>query len=328
MRSRTAIGTLTRIKLEGVQLAFRDVSFYYRDLAASMLSPAPTELTGLLALTLPENSITLELQVRLIPHTTTGPGSREALGHFYVVETVKVQISPEAKMEVRESNHGVLLTMFRPIFVRRLREAFERALEGQVRGMVEWVDGVAWDVGRRREVFEDTGVGRGAALFAAVWSEVGRFRKRRAGEGREVGWRATGTGVVLEQRVGGEEEGEEEEGERKVKKGEVIFAVGAEPQVLSGEKHGPLAIGAEPLGKRVREAIRDATGGMDVPVIEEVGQGDGGRDVRERAARVKQQAKGVVREGQKKVEGFKRSVEVKREEEMRREGWKSDAFDL
>jgi hypothetical protein len=326
-RSRTAIGTLTRIKLEGVQLALKEVSFYYKDLAASMLSPASAELTGLLALTLPENAITLELQVRLIPHTTTGPGSREALGHFHVVETVKVRISPEANVEVRDSNHSVLVAMFRPVFVRRLREALERALEGQVRCLVEWADGVAWDVGRRREVFEDTGVGKGAALFAAVWSEVGRFRRRKAGEGREVGWHATGTGVVLEQRVGGEPE-EEEEGERKVRKGDVVFAVGAEPQVLSGEKHGPLGIGAEPLGKRVREAVRDVTAGVDVPAIEEVGREDGGGDVRERAGRVRQQARGALREGQRKVEGFRRSVEVKREEEMRRAGWKSAAFDF
>jgi Protein of unknown function (DUF4449)/Family of unknown function (DUF5923) len=328
-RSRTAIGTLTRINLEGIQLALQDVSFYYKDLAASMLSPAPSEFTGLLALTLPPNAVTLELQVRLIPHTTTGPRSREALGHFHEVETVKVRIKPEAKVEVRESNHGVFLAMFRPMFMRRLREALEKALEGQVRGLVEWADGVAWDVGRRREVFEDTGVGRGAALFAAVWSEVGRFTKRRAGEGREVGWRATGTGVVLEQRAGRElEEEEEEEVERKARKGDMVFAVGAEPQVLSGEKHGPLGIGAEPLGKRVREAVRDMSGGVDVSVIEEVGREDGGRDVRERAERVKQQAKGAVREGQKKVEGFWRSVEMKRDEEMRREGWKSDAFDI
>jgi Protein of unknown function (DUF4449) len=239
-----------------------------------------------------------------------------------VVEAVKVRISPEANVEVRESNHGVLLAMFRPMFVRRLKEALERALEGQVRGLVEWADGVAWDVGRRQEVFEDTGVGRGAALFAAVWSEVGRFRKRRAGEGREVGWRATGTGVVLEQRVSGElEEEEEAEAERKARKGDVVFAVGAEPQVLSGEKHGPLGIGAEPLAKRVREAVRDATGGVDVPAIEEVGREDGGRDV---AASMKQQARGALR----KVEGFRRSVEVKREEEIRREGWRSDAFDF
>ena len=167
-----------------------------------------------------------------------------------------------------------------------------------------------------------------AALFAAVWSEVGRFR-RRAGEGREVGWRATGTGVVLEQRVGGEtEEAEEEEAERKVRKGDVVFAVGAEPQVLSGEKHGPLGTGAEPLSKRVREAVRSATVGVDVPAIEQVGREDVGRDVSERVGRAKQRARGVVREAQKKVEGFRRSVEVKREAEMGKEGWKSDAFDF
>ena len=326
VRSRTAIGSLTRIKTEGIQLAVQDVSFYYKDLTVSMLSPTPAELTGLLTLTLPANAITLELQVRMIPHNTTGPGSREALGHFHVVEMVKVRISPEANVEVRDSNHSMLVAMFRPVIVRRLREALEKALEGQVRGLVEWADGVAWDVGKRREVFEDTGVGRGAALFAAVWSEVGRLR-RKAGEGREVGWHATGTGVVLEQRARGEPVEEEEEGERKVRKGDMVFAVGAEPQVLSGEKHGPLGTGAEPLAKRVRDVLRDASGGVDVPAIEEAGE-DGGRDVRGRGRRVKQRVMGAVVEGQRKVEGFRRSVDMKREDEIGKQGWKSDAFDL
>ena len=168
-----------------------------------------------------------------------------------------------------------------------------------------WADGVAWDVGKRREVFENTGVGRGAALFAAVWSEVGRLR-RKAGEGREVGWHATRTGVVPEQRARGEPV-EEEEGERKVRKGDMVFAVGAEPQVLSGEKRGPLGTGVEPLAKRVRDVVRDATGGVDVPAIEEAGQ-DGGRDARERGRRVKQRAMGAVMGGQRKVEGYRRWI--------------------
>jgi hypothetical protein len=74
--------------------------------------------------------------------------------------------------------------------------------------------------------------------------------------------------------------------------------------------------------------VRDVTGGVDVPAIEEVGREGVGRDLRERAERVKQQAEGVVREGQRKVAGFRRSVDVKKEQEMRKQGWRSDAFDI
>ena len=107
------------------------------------------------------------------------------------------------------------MTLFKPIMVMRLKDALEKTLSEELRGVVEWVDGVAWDVAKRREVFEDTGLGGGGSLMAAMWSELGRLQR----EGSEVGWRATGTGVVVEQQKG--------EG-----KGKTVFAVGAEPQIL------------------------------------------------------------------------------------------------
>ena len=43
---------------------------------------------------------------------------------------------------------------------------------------------------------------------------------------------------------------------------------------------------------------------------------------------LRQTTMGAVSEGQRKVDGFRRSVDMKREEEIGKEGWKSDAFDL
>ena len=52
---------------------------------------------------------------------------------------------------------------------------------------------------KRREVFEDTGLGGGGSLMAALWSELWRLQRERTDE---IGWKATGTGVVVEQRRG------------------------------------------------------------------------------------------------------------------------------
>lgn len=307
--SRTAIGTLTRMKIDAVQLKLRDVSFWYKDLTASVL--APSEFTGLLGLSLPPQGITLDVKMRLIPSTIppSSPTSRESLGHFHVIEYVNVNISEEVKLEVKDSNHGVLLAMFKPIFLMRLREALERTLTQQVRALLEWADGIAWDVVKRKEVLEDTGtVSGGAALLAAIWSEIGRFRRERRERGAEVKVYATGTGVVVEQKdVAGQ--------------GEVKFAIGAEPQILSGEKRGPLGTASEPLSKRITETVEAATG-VDVGEVAE------SVDVREAAGQVREQAKGLLAEGQRQVQSFQRHVDLKKQQEVKKAGWRSDAFDF
>ncbi|GLB42990.1 putative protein of unknown function (DUF4449) [Lyophyllum shimeji] len=300
---RTGLGTLTRIKVDAVQLELKDVSFWYRDLAASGLSPK--ELTGRLKLTLPPQGVSLDVKVGLIPDNlpASDPKSRVARGHFHDVEYVKVSISDDVSMEVKESNHGVLLTMFKPIFVMRLREALEKTMAEQVRAAIEWADGIAWDVGRRREVFEDMGVvGGGPAMIAAVWSELGRLR--REGKHTGVEWKATGTGVVVEQ-----------------KKGDVKFAMGAEPQILSGEKKGPLGTASEPIGRKVEEVAQERLG-VDVQVPERP------EEMRAKAEEMTARAKGIAEESQRKAKTFKRAVEMKAQQEKKKPGWQSDAFNI
>ncbi|KAG5646262.1 hypothetical protein DXG03_003858 [Asterophora parasitica] len=318
--ARTAVGTLTRIKVDAVQLKLDDVSFWYKDLSAGML--APSEISGLLALTLPPQGVSLDIKVRLIPATVpaSNPSSRHAKGHFHEIEHVSVNISEDVSMEVKDSNHGVLIAMFKPIFVIRLREALEKSLAAQVRGALEWADGIAWDVGRRREVFEDTGaVGGGAAIIAALWSEMGRLR--REGKATGEGWKveATGTGVVMKQG----------EGDEKMQ-----LAVGAEPQILSGEKRGPVGTASEPLSGRVTDAVRGATGvdmsqaveqgGMDVSA--QAGQAKG--MAMEQASKVKGHAQGLITEGRKRTASFQTAVKEKMVKEQRTEGWRSEAFEF
>jgi hypothetical protein len=46
----------------------------------------------------------------------------------------------------------------------------------KLRHVFEWVDGVAWDVAKRREVFEDTGLGGGGSSMA-LWSELEKLQR-------------------------------------------------------------------------------------------------------------------------------------------------------
>ena len=291
--SRTAVGTLSHVRIQAMQLTLNDVSFWYRDKTASVMTP--NEFAGLLGLTLPTKGIDVDLKIRLIPSTihAKSKDSRASLNHFHVIEKATVSISEDVNIEVKASNHPVLTTLFKPIMVSRLKDALERTLSEELRGVVEWFDGVAWDVAKRREVFEDTGLGGGGSLMAALWSEFGRLQRERTDE---IGWKATGTGVVVEQ----------EKGEGK---GKSAFAIGAEPQILAGEKRGPLGTGSEPLKDKVAEEA------MDVD-IQEVFEDPEGR------------AKGMMKEGKKQVVGFRKSVERKKELEMRNKGWESASFDF
>ncbi|EKM77256.1 hypothetical protein AGABI1DRAFT_62301 [Agaricus bisporus var. burnettii JB137-S8] len=305
---RTAVGALTHIRLQAVRLELNDVSFWYKDKTRGSIGP--NEFTGLMGFNLPDKGLDLDLKMRLIPATVKGPYSRENMKHFHIIEKVSVTLAEDIGLEVKESNHSILVRLFRPIMTLRLREALERTLTEQVRAVVDWTDGIAFDIGKRKQVFQDTGLGGGGSLMAAIWSEAGRIR-REGQERGELGIHATGTGIVVEQQLytrHGDEAGKTE------------FAVGAEPQILSGDKRGPLGTGSKPLRERAEQIGEEV--GISPGVVEE------GVEVRDYIAGAKQEAKVMLKEGEKRFMSFKRSVEQKTVQEKQRGGWQSSAFDF
>ncbi|KDR71775.1 hypothetical protein GALMADRAFT_159190 [Galerina marginata CBS 339.88] len=370
----TKVGTLTHIKIQALQLTLKDVSFWYKDKTATL---GPAEYTGLLGMRVPRRGVEVDVKVRYVPPSSqprsgkSGKGVRkETQGHYHTIEHLSVSLAPESSsttgaedeeggdfsVSVKESNHPLLVTLFKPAVTSHLRSALERALEAQLRASIEWVDGVVWDVGRRREVFEDAGFGRGRSVVPALWSEVGRWQ-RRAAEGGG-GWQLTGTGVVVETESTPTDTEGGEGGTQKTQ-----FAMGAEPQILSGEKRGPLGTGSEPLrdvAQRMAEDVKsrvpidmdvdldlDVAGGMDVDPSSASSQvaskaKDAARSVGEQAkgvvGQVREEVEGRVRGVKGEVDGFWRSVERKRGEEERvgkgaegaegQGGWKSAAFDF
>ncbi|KAH7884249.1 hypothetical protein F5I97DRAFT_2035588 [Phlebopus sp. FC_14] len=287
----TAFGTLTHIRMQAVQLTLKEVSFFYRDKTATV---GPHDFTGLMEFNMPTQGLDIDLKFRLIPNTPKGLEERQRVGRFFRLERVDVALAKDIKFEVKQSNHPILASVFKPVLIVRFREALERTLQEQIRALFDWVDGLAFDVGRRSEVFADTGLGPGASLVAALWSEIGRLRRLEGG--LLSGWKATATGVVKEDVAG-----------------ETKIAMGAEPQILSGQKRGPLGKSAEPLAERLPGVA--AVGGVGHPLEEGVSGA---------AERVKQ----VGREGLERVRSFKQSVRHKTDEEEKHKGWQSTAFDL
>ncbi|KAJ4466871.1 hypothetical protein C8J55DRAFT_439193 [Lentinula edodes] len=318
--SKTQLGTLTQIHIQAIQLAVSDISFYYKDKTASI---GPSEYTGRLSLTLPPKGIDVDVKMRLIPAsatTTLAPVTSSASLHraFHVIEHLDVRITDEFELDIKDSNHGVMIAMFKPIMALRLKSALEGFVAEHLRQIFEGLDGLAYDISERAEIFKDTGLGSGASIGAAVWSEVGRMRRlgldsRRRGQYTD--WQATGTGVVVAERQVDLDTGEDKEKERK-------FAMGAEPQILSGEKKGPDGTASESLSKRLRSATGQALDDTGVNIDAEAMP-----DVTD-TKQIAEQAKEIFEEGKDQVKSFKDTVKHKSDVEKHREGWQSSAFDV
>lgn len=289
-QTNTSVGTLTRIYIQALHLALREVSFYYKDKTAVV---GPAEFTGMLEFTLPPQGIDLDVVVRSIPNSPEGLKERARRGGFLEVQRVEARVSEDVEVKITQSNHSVVMTVFRPVMVSRFRDALRMLLEQQVRAALESTDALLWDVGKRADVFDDAGLNRGAALVAGFWSELGHMQKRGGSGGVFSGWQATGTGIVK-------------------KDGEVQFAMGAEPQVLSGDKRGPKGTLSDSLAER-----------YDLE-----GKKEAAAETGDKLKGIAEQAKESVKEGVRKVRGFSEEVERKKDEESRREGWSSAAFDI
>ena len=276
-----------------MQLALREVSFYFSDKNATV---GPAEFTGLLEFTLPPQGIDVDTVVRVIPNSDKGLKEREKRKGFLEIERVDVKVSDDIDVQIRQSNHTIISTVFRPVIVSRFKDALQTILADNLRGALEWSDSFAWDVGNRAQVFGDAGLPRGPSLIAGFWSELGHLQKGETGLFK--GWKATGTGLI-------KEEGNAKDGAK--------FAIGAEPQVLSGEKRGPKGTFSEPPADKVDTDV--AVGGL-------------AEDARDQVKSVSQQAKQTMQQGIQKVKLFKETVEEKSEAEKKTQGWKSSAFDI
>lgn len=292
--TQTKFGSVTHIRIQALQLALHDVSFWYRDKTAVV---GPSDISGLLAFKLPTKGIDVDIKVRLIPTDKEDERVRRG-GHYHVIENVDVHVSEDAELSIRDSNHGVLLTLFKPVFSMRVREALERTLAEQLRLSIDWMDGVAYDIGRRKQVFLDTGLGEGSSLAAAIWSEIGKYRR---GE-RRTAFEPTGSGLIVK------------EMDRKDGK---AFAVGVEPQILSGSKRGPQGTGSESLDQKIERVANAAN--VDVEQAKDTVEGG--------AEQAKHQAKQAVEQTKDAVQSFQKSIEAKKQREESRTGWESAAFD-
>ncbi|KAF8527534.1 hypothetical protein BU17DRAFT_81736 [Hysterangium stoloniferum] len=270
------VKSYTQLHFKGVELKVKDVPFWYRDPALQPMS----EVSGLLSIEVPEEGVDVDISLGLISQAekkASGAGRRA----FFTVDRVNVKLN-NPSLTIRQSNHPILLTALKPIFSRQLVHTIESTLAEQITVPIQCMDAIAFDIRRRAEVFRDTGMNPSASFMSAIWSEIGHLKRE---PGIFSGLQTTSVGVVLDD-------------PRTTAK----FAVGAQPQIISGEKHGPEVPGSYAQAKR------------------------------DQATRLAAEAKGrALGEGERVDSGavsFSQEVKFKKEVEEKISGWRSDAFDV
>ncbi|GJJ13345.1 hypothetical protein Clacol_007597 [Clathrus columnatus] len=275
--TRANIKSYTRLHFKGVQFHARDVSFWYND---TTLRPV-TEISGLLGVVIPPEGLEIDVALTLLPQPKKKDAHKAQRHAFFKVENVNVNLnSPE--FTISKSNHSILFTAFKPIVRSRIEKAIETSLGQQIALSIEMLDNVLFDTHQRAGVFADTGMPLSASYLSAVWSEIGHLKKQ---PGLFSGLRTTSVGVIKDD-----------------PRQESTVAIGAQPQIISGDKHGPSAPGSDSQKKR-DEAVRLARESKGV-------------------------AKGIGERAQSGVVSFAQEVQIKRDQEMHKEGWKSNAFDV
>ncbi|KAJ7199570.1 hypothetical protein GGX14DRAFT_661377 [Mycena pura] len=148
-----------------VQLALRDVSFYYKDKTATL---PPNEYTGLLELD-------VNVKVRLISSAEV-----RASRKYHQAERLEVQIAEDGantRWCSRCSNPCLICASLGRDCARRCSNPCSTCASTRRSGAHLHGSGraaLAWDTGERATVFADTG---GAVLAAAVWLELGSLRR-------------------------------------------------------------------------------------------------------------------------------------------------------
>lgn len=286
----TDASTRSTLDIKGMSMTLNEVSFWYHDPSLKLAS----QLTGLMDITIPPRGVEAQVTFNLLP-TQSGSAKRQRRGRFHDITKVQVHLSSDTGITLKKTNHPIISSAFKPFVRREIISQIEKIMAQQIRMVLETMDGVAYDVHRRAGVFADAGVtATGPKYAAAIMSELGELRKR---PGLFTGWNLTSVGVVKDD-----------------PRTDTVFAMGASPQVIPGEKHGP----------------RTGTSSINNAMNDTVGQaGQGGVPTAKEAAKdAKSQAAEKTNIGMANAKSFKETIDTKAAEEKKRDGWRSAAYDL
>ncbi|KAH8826689.1 hypothetical protein DL96DRAFT_1209672 [Flagelloscypha sp. PMI_526] len=325
--SKSTITFITRLKAQGISAEIDKVSFWYRDKTAAY--GRPSDYSGRICnFDIPPEGLDLDMQFRLIPAnpgTSTSP-ERERRKAFHIVDNVSVTLVEGEMMDfdIEDCNHTVLLSLFKPMFVTRLRQALERTLSYLLWAMFEAVDSAAWEIFTMTKEYLWRGMGLGPSVQAALAEEWDHLKQATEDHGEDKpGTTFTSSGIII----------------RLIDpptKLPYAFALGSEPQILGPEKKGPGAAAAVNVGGATMNGTATATPApLLAPPPMSPGSTFGSMLGSLSAYAMGSRATTPVNEAENKFEvpkkvqlTFRKAIEEKAEQEKRRKGWESEAFNM
>ncbi|GAA95197.1 hypothetical protein E5Q_01852 [Mixia osmundae IAM 14324] len=290
----TQASTATHVHLHGVQLTARNISFFVRRKNAWFFK---TE-QGLLEITLGKRGIGLDVEVDVPEEVVSNLGQPDAL---FEVKKVNVKLS-SADIRLRRSRHRILAWLIRPFARFYLKRSLGSALQEQIKSALERLNhelaGVQAEANKRI-----TGQGEGVfwAYMSALASSDPEAPQPPQQEAESPdpddhsGWKATAKGAV-----------------KLDHEGEAVLAIGVDEQIVHGEQ------GALPSGQRIKEQVSEAVSEAGRKVRDTANEAsDGVRTTQDGLASAREEA-----------DTAKQLVETTEKKELRRNGWRSSAFDI
>lgn len=126
------------LAVSGVQMDLRDVSFYVK---RKQGFPSITD-TGVCDIFMGGSGLSFKIAAE-----TAEKGDR---AHFFKIQKVDVDIK-NVKIKMKKSKHKILFAVAKPILLRALRPAIQKAIEKQIKDSAYRFDSVAWQVHQEAE---------------------------------------------------------------------------------------------------------------------------------------------------------------------------------
>jgi len=126
------------IKVAGVQMDLRDVSFHFK---RKQGFPSISD-TGVADILLPGDGLSFKIKV--------SSADKKDRQNFFKVDKVDIDFK-QLKLKVTKSNHKLLFTLFKPITLKAMRPALQKAVEKAIKDQFHQMDAFLYEVQKEAE---------------------------------------------------------------------------------------------------------------------------------------------------------------------------------
>jgi hypothetical protein len=126
------------LSVSGIQMDLRDVSYYVK---RKQGFPSITD-KGVMDIFMGGSGFSFKVEMET--------ADKDDDIHFFKVNTVSTDIK-NLQIKVKQSNHKLLFSMFKPLLLKVMRPVIQRVLEKQIKDNVNQLDGIMFDVKREAD---------------------------------------------------------------------------------------------------------------------------------------------------------------------------------